>query len=157
MQFYESILVFYKSGEKQTTVIDVFGKSTKVEVSVNSLLESLCANNGLNLDAVFLNSRKLMKAKKNPPINLCYRSKITYFRVVSGSTGEQIWIKFSPLLKLKKQKNGQRFLAYKGNFLINVDFDHRKYQYQYNRVDAFYHNDRKCPILELLLKTLLFK
>ncbi len=157
MQFFENILVFYKSGENQTTVIDIFGNCTKVEVSVNSLLESLCANNGLNLEATLMNSRKIMKAKKNPPINLCYKSKITYFRVVSGSTKDQIWIKYSPLLKFKEEKNGQTTLVYKKDFLINVDFDHRKFHYQYKRVDKYYHNDKKCPILDLLMKTLMFK
>ncbi|MDP2814621.1 MAG: competence protein ComK [Erysipelotrichaceae bacterium] len=157
MRLFDNMVVFYKSGADQTTVIDIYGDRTDVEVSINALLESLCAANGLSLDAALMNSKKIMKAKKYPPINLCYRSKISYFRVASVNKDEQIWIKFSPHLKFKVDKNGQKTLVYQERFLMNVDFDQRRFKYQFRRIKKYYHNDKKCPIQEILLKALKIK
>lgn len=154
MRLFEDMLVFYKSGTDQTTVIDIYGKHTDVEVSIHALLESLCAANGLSLDAALMNSKKVMKAKKYPPINLCYKSRISYFRVATANKDEQIWIKFCPHLTCKKDKNGQKTLVYQDRFLMNVDFDQRRFKYQFRRIKKYYHNDKKCPIQEILFNAL---
>ena len=154
MRLFDNILVFYKSGAEQTTVVDIYGDHTDVEVSIQAFLESLCAANGLNLDAALMNSRKIMNAKKYPPINLCYKSKISYFRVASVNKDEQIWIKFCTHLKCKKDENGQKMLVYKDRVLMNVDFDQRRFRYQFKRIKDYYHNDKICQTQEVLLETM---
>lgn len=157
MQIFETILVIYESGSNETTIIDIFGNRIEVSVSIRSILESLCKSNGLSLDAALLNSKKTMRAKKNPPINLCYKSKIAYFRVMSGRKGKgsQIWIKYSPLVKCKADQNGKYHLTYQGRFLMGVEFNPRRFKLQYDKIYEYYHNEKNCQVQELLIKSLL--
>jgi competence transcription factor ComK len=150
MHLLENIIVIYTVDDQQTMLIDHNLNNFITSVSMEDLLNVYCKKYGLDFDTTILNSRKMMKIRKNPPLILDFQRKHAYFRVFSGPHRQQIWIKYSPDIKCKKDKDGKFYLIFRNNFLINVDFDQRYLKRQHKRMDVYFNSDKQCVILDKL-------
>jgi competence transcription factor ComK len=150
MHFFENIVVIYKVDDHNTMLINHNLKEFITTISMEDVLNVYCRRYGLDFDTTILNSRKMMKIRKNPPLILDFQRKLAYFRVISGPNRQQIWLRYSPDIKCKKKKCGQYYLVFRNDFLMNVDFDQRYLKRQCKRIDVYFNENKQCVILDKL-------